>query len=72
MKYNELPKWAQEQVKKWTKEQFLQNDEEARQSGEQIPYYTDSELEKITMEYLNDKDDFIIEYDEDGNPELIF
>ena len=72
MKYNELPNWAQEQVKKWTKEQFLQNDEEARQSGEQVPYYTDSELEKVTMEYLNDKDDFIIEYDEDGNPELIF
>ena len=72
MKYSELPKWAQKQVKEWTKEQYLQIDEEARQAGEDVPYYTESELEVVAMEYLNDKDDFIIEYDEEGKPELIF
>lgn len=72
MKYSELPKWAQKQAKEWTKKQYLQIDEEARQAGEDVPYYTESELEAVAMEYLNDKDDFIIEYDEEGKPELIF
>lgn len=73
MKYSELPKWAQKQAKEWTKEQFLKIDEEARQAGEDVPYYTESELEAVAMEYLNDKHDFVIEYDENGeNPILSY
>ena len=71
MKYNELPKWAQKQVKRWVKEQFLQNDEEARKFGEDVPYYTDEELESVAMEYLNDRDDFSIEYDEETDTETV-
>ena len=71
MKYNELPKWAQKQVKQWVKDQYLKTDEEARQSGEDVPYYTDEELEAVAMEYLNDRDDFAIEYDEETDTETV-
>ena len=71
MRYNELPKWAQKQVKQWVKDQFLQNDEEARKYGEDVPYYTDEELEAVAMEYLNDRDDFEIEYDEETDTETL-
>lgn len=71
MRYNELPEWAQKQVKKWVKDQFLQNDEEARKYGEDVPYYTDEELEAIAMEYLHDRDNFAIEYDEETDTETV-
>lgn len=71
MRYNELPKWAQKQVKQWVKDQFLQNDEEARKPGEDVPYYVDEELEAVAMEYLNDRDDFAIEYDEETDTETV-
>jgi len=71
MKYNELPKWAQKQVKQWVKDQFLKNDEEARKSGEDVPFYTEEELEAVAMEYLNDRDDFAIEYDEETDAETV-
>ena len=71
MRYNELPKWAQKQVKQWVKDQFLQTDEEARKSGEDVPYYTDEELEAVVMGYLNDRDDFAIEYDEETDTETV-
>lgn len=71
MKYNELPKWAQKQVKQWVKEQYLQTDEEARKFGEDVLYYTDEELEAVAMEYLNDRDDFVIEYDEETDTETV-
>ena len=63
--------WAQEQIKQWVKEQYLKTDEEARQSGEDVPYYTDEELEGVAMEYLNDLDDFAIEYDEETDTETV-
>ena len=71
MKYNELPKWAQKQVKRWVKEQYLQNDKELRELGEDVPYYTEKELEAVVMEYLNDRDDFAIEYDEEIDTETV-
>lgn len=71
MKYNELPKWAQKQVKQWVKEQYFQTDEEARKFGKDVPYYTDEELEAVAMEYLNDRDDFVIEYDEETDTETV-
>lgn len=71
MRYNELPKWAQKQVKQWVKEQYLQIDQEARQAGENVPYYTDEELECVAMEYINDRDDFAIEYDEETDTETV-
>ena len=46
-------------------------DEEARKSGEDVPYYTDEELETVAMEYLNDRDDFAIEYDEETDTETV-
>lgn len=55
MRFNELPKWAQKQVKQWVKEQYLQTDEEARQFGENVPHYTDEELELVATEYINDR-----------------
>lgn len=61
MRYNELPKWAQKQVKQWVKEQYLKD----------VPYHTDEELEAIAMEYLNDRDDFAIEYDEETDTEIV-
>ena len=71
MKYNELPKWAQKQIIQWVKEHYLQNDDEARQAGENVPYYTDEELEAVAMEYINDQDDFAIEYDEETGTEIV-
>ena len=71
MRYNELPKWAQKQVKQCVKEQYLQNDEELRQAGEYVPYYADEELEAVVMEYINDRDDFAIEYDEETDTETV-
>lgn len=71
MRFNELPKWAQKQVKQWEKEQYLQVDEEARKSGEDVPYYTDEELEAVAMESLNDRDDFAIEYDEETDTKTV-
>lgn len=65
MKYNELPNWAQKTVKQWAKNRFLLDVDEARQAGENVQYYTDEELEFVTMQYLNSKDDFDIEYDEE-------
>lgn len=75
MKYNELPKWAQKQVKRqvkrWVKEKYLEIDEEARESGEYVPYYTEKELESVVMEYLNGRDDFSIEYDGETDTETV-
>lgn len=71
MRFNKLPKWAQKQVKQWVKEQYLQTDEEARQAGENVPYYTDEELESVAMEYINGRDDFAIEYDEETDTETV-
>lgn len=71
MRYNELPKWAQKQVKRWVKEQYLKIDEEARQTGEDVPCYTDEELESVAMGYLNDRDGFAIEYDEETDTETV-
>lgn len=71
MKYNELPKWTQKQVKRWVKEKYLEIDEEARESGEYVPYYTEKELEAVVMEYLNDRDDFAIEHDEETDTETV-
>ena len=71
MRYNELPKWAQKQVTQWIKEQYLKIDEEVRQSSEDVPYRTDEELEAVAMEYLNDRDDFAIEYDEETDTETV-
>ena len=65
MKYNELPKWAQKTVKQRVKNWFLMDANDARQAGENVPYYTDEQLEFVTMQYLNSKDDFDIEYDEE-------
>ena len=61
MRYNELPKWAQKQVKQWIKEQYLKD----------VPYHTDEELEAVAMGYLNDRDDFAIEYDEETDTETV-
>ena len=61
MRYNELPKWAQKQVTQWIKEQYLKD----------VPYHTDEELEAVAMEYLNDRDDFAIEYDEETDTEIV-
>lgn len=73
MRYNELPKWAQEKAKETYKKWALQNIKEAREAGENVSDYADEELEEYVMSSLNDKDDFEIEYDEDGqNPVLGF
>jgi isocitrate/isopropylmalate dehydrogenase len=40
-------------------------DEEARENGEDIPEYTDEELEALALTYCNDKDDYQLYYDED-------
>ena len=61
MRYNELPKWAQKQVTQWIKEQYLKD----------VPYHTDEELEAVAMGYLNDRDDFAIEYDEETDTETV-
>lgn len=71
VKYNELPEWAQKEVERFVKDQYLQIDEEARKSGENVPHYTDEELETVSMEYLNDRDDFCIEYDEETDTETV-
>ena len=65
MKYNELPKWAQKEVFNWAKQQYLDLDEEARESGEDVPEYTDEELEAVALIYCNDKDNYELYYDED-------
>lgn len=72
MIYSELPKWAQRKVKQWAKKEFLRDADELRQSGENVPYYSDEELEHVTMVYLNSKDDFEIEYDEETGEQSIF
>ena len=36
-----------------------------------ILYYTDEELEAVVMEYINDRDDFAIEYDEETDTETV-
>lgn len=69
MTYKELPKWAQKKAKERVKQQYLELDEEAREAGENVPYYTDKELETVAMAYLNDIDSFeLVDYspDEDG------
>lgn len=71
MKYNDLPKWAQNEVKQWVKDHYLEFDKEARQSGEEVPYYTDEELEVVAMAYVNDRDDFLIEYDEETDSDVV-
>lgn len=71
MKYNELPKWAQKELKEWVKKGYLENDEEAREAGEDVPYYTEEELEAVVMEHLNDIDSFAIEYDEETDTETV-
>ena len=65
MKYNELPKWAQKEVFNWAKQQYLDLDEEARESGEDVSEYTDEELEAVALIYCNDKDNYELYYDED-------
>lgn len=71
MKYNELPKWAQKTVKQRAKNWFLMDANDARQAGENVPYYTDEQLEFVTMQYLNGKDDFDIDYDEETGVESV-
>lgn len=71
MKYNELPKWAQKTVKQRVKNWFLMDANDARQAGENVQYYTDEQLEFVTMQYLNGKDDFDIEYDEETGVESV-
>lgn len=71
MKYNELPKWAQKTVKQRVKNWFLRDANDARQAGENVPDYTDEQLEFVTMQYLNGKDDFEIEYDEETGVESV-
>ena len=71
MRYNELPPRAQKQVTQWIKEQYLKIDEEVRRSSEDVSYHTDEELEAVAIEYLNDRDDFAIEYDEETDTETV-
>lgn len=71
MKYNELPKWAQRQAYKAIEKHLLQTDQEAREAGESVPYYTAEELNEVVMSHLQDIDWFEIECDEFGeNPVL--
>ena len=58
-------------LSKKQKEKYLEIDEEARESGEYVPYYTEKELESVVMEYLNDRDDFSIEYDGETDTEAV-
>lgn len=73
MKYNELPKWAKDKAKQTYKKWALQNVEEAIEAGEDVKDYTEEELEEYVMSILTDKDDFEIEYDDNGeNPDVVF
>ena len=73
MKYHELPTWAQKEVKETYKKWALQNVNESRKEGADVKDYTEEELDEYVMSILTDKDDFAIEYDDDGeNPVVVF
>ena len=69
MNYKTLPKWAKKQALEEAKRMYLELNEEARASGENVPQYTDKELTEVAMCYLNDIDYFEINdysYEQDG------
>ena len=64
MKYQDLPAWAQEEVrntvKRWHMRWFIANGEEQ---------YSEAHLEACVNEYIEGCDTFRVEYDEEGeNP----
>lgn len=56
MKFKELPEWAQREELNRVKDMILELDEENRRAGEDIPYYTEKELNDVAMQYVNEHD----------------
>ena len=66
MKYQDLPEWAKIRALKTVKRWIREGEEEAMELGGSFHKYTESELNKVAMEHLEEQDFTVEEYDDSG------